>query len=282
MELEKFPYFQKKQMTMLSAGGMFNLASAFRASQIINLARYCLLQFLIAVSALSLFHHQCVAADNDRPIIACAESTYDAHNVEAGATIKHSFKLTNAGSKPLLLQGSYASCSCTAAKLRLNQLAPGASAFVDVTLDTTGIFGDINRDVIVASNDPIRKMLPLTIKCHIPDPHKGMSSDQLGKKIFAGQCATCHADKGQGKMGKALYLADCAMCHGARAQGGLGPMLKPGKYSDTKVMQQVISNGNEFNPTMPAFLKSRGGPLSQAQIDSIISYLKTENKGLAK
>jgi mono/diheme cytochrome c family protein len=282
MELEKFPCYQKKRLTMLSASGMFALAGAFRASQIISLARYCLRQFLIAIFALSLFHHQCLAADSDRPIIGCAESTYDAHNVEAGTTIKHSFKLSNVGVKPLLLQGSYASCSCTAAKLRLNRLPPGASAFVDVTLDTTGIFGHINRDVIVASNDPVRKMLPLTIKCYIPDPHKGMSSDQLGKKIFAGQCATCHADKGNGKMGKALYLADCAMCHGARAQGGLGPMLRLGNYSDSKVMRQAISNGNEFNPTMPAFLISRGGPLNQAQIDSIISYLKTENKSVAK
>ncbi len=267
---------------MPSASGMFDLARSFRAPQIINLSRYCLLQFLIAVLALSLFHPQCLAADNDRPTISCAESTYDAHNVDAGTTIKHSFKLSNAGRKPLFLQGSYASCGCTIAKLRLKQLAPGESTFVDVRLDTTGIFGAINRDVIVASNDPFRKMLPLTIKCHIPDPHKGMTSDQLGKKIFAGQCATCYADKGNGKLGKTLYLADCAMCHGVRAQGGLGPKLIPGNYSDTKVTQQAISNGNEFNPTMPAFLKSHGGPLSQAQIDSIISYLKTENKSHAK
>ncbi len=94
--------------------------------------------------------------------------------------------------------------------------------------------------------------------------------------MFAGKCATCHVQQGIGKSGEDLYIADCAMCHGFRADGGEAPSLVRFNYSHkpvTAYVRDIISHGSRSHLSMPGFLKAAGGPLTAAQIDSLMQYL---------
>ncbi|MCA9799976.1 MAG: DUF1573 domain-containing protein [Cyanobacteria bacterium HKST-UBA04] len=134
------------------------------------------------------------------------------------------------------------------------------------------------------------------------DPHANLklSTPPLGERetsqLFLGRCATCHVTPGQGKYGNALFKADCAMCHGLNALGPtdkgvsegsepMAPALIPRPYDDPAVyarLKKIIEYGSPFHPSMPAFLEDNGGPLSQAQIDSLLTFLKQASDNVDK
>jgi mono/diheme cytochrome c family protein len=94
--------------------------------------------------------------------------------------------------------------------------------------------------------------------------------------LFKGQCAACHVAKGKGKTGEALFVADCAMCHGLNATGGVAPSLVKQNYNDPAQkarMKDIISNGAPHNPEMPPFSLAKGGPLNEAEIDSLVNFI---------
>jgi mono/diheme cytochrome c family protein len=72
-----------------------------------------------------------------------------------------------------------------------------------------------------------------------------------------------------------VYLANCARCHGQDGQGGVGPKLAGGAVvravPDSADQIQLVEDGRG---SMPAFK----GKLSQAQIDDVVAYTRTELK----
>jgi mono/diheme cytochrome c family protein len=88
--------------------------------------------------------------------------------------------------------------------------------------------------------------------------------------------ATASAQGGDVTRGKKLYDQDCAVCHGDRAQGRVGATLAkdfPGIRVDA-LLKEIISNGVQGS-VMPAWAKSKGGPLSDAEIDDIVAYIRS-------
>jgi mono/diheme cytochrome c family protein len=87
--------------------------------------------------------------------------------------------------------------------------------------------------------------------------------------------ATAHAQGDAGR-GKTLYLQNCAVCHGDRGQGRVGATLAkdfPGIRVDA-LLKETISNGVQGS-VMPAWAKSKGGPLADAEIDDIVAYIRS-------
>ena len=78
---------------------------------------------------------------------------------------------------------------------------------------------------------------------------------------------------GDAGRGAELYLEYCAMCHGEDGQGRVGANLQnfPGIEPDL-AMRSVIAEGVNGS-VMPAWSEANGGPLSEAQIDDITTYL---------
>jgi mono/diheme cytochrome c family protein len=76
-----------------------------------------------------------------------------------------------------------------------------------------------------------------------------------GAVLFDQNCVVCHGDQGQGRVGAAL----------AKDWSGIRPDL---------TVRSTIAGG-VANTLMPAWSQARGGPLSEAEIDDLTSYVLT-------
>jgi mono/diheme cytochrome c family protein len=77
--------------------------------------------------------------------------------------------------------------------------------------------------------------------------------------------------------GASLFERNCSPCHGDEAQGVNGPPLHNSAYiqgTDPTAIAQVVAGGL-IPQGMPAWLQANGGPLTDAQINNVIAYLKT-------
>lgn len=82
--------------------------------------------------------------------------------------------------------------------------------------------------------------------------------------------------QGNVDQGKALFLKNCAVCHGDDARGRVGPTLKkdfPGIRVDL-FLKETISSGVDGS-VMPAWSKTKGGPLTDGDIDDIVSFIRS-------
>jgi cytochrome c oxidase cbb3-type subunit III len=107
----------------------------------------------------------------------------------------------------------------------------------------------------------------------------------LGITLLSG----CSAPAGQPRKGSetlapnevldfsTLYAENCAGCHGASGRGGAAIALADPVYlriADETVMRKVITNGVR-GTSMPAFAQSAGGMLTDKQIDTITSGIRS-------
>jgi rhodanese-related sulfurtransferase len=96
------------------------------------------------------------------PVISVDADTYDFGSVLEGTLVTHRFVITNAGTSPLEDLRAVSKCGCTTSSLSTTKLAPGASAEVEVTFNTSGYGGKtVTKSVSVESNDPKKPALSL-------------------------------------------------------------------------------------------------------------------------
>jgi len=72
--------------------------------------------------------------------------------------------------------------------------------------------------------------------------------------------------------GDDLYSSSCAHCHGGDLAGGIGPALGPGSGAATLTDQQIVA----VIRIGPGAMTSFGDRFTQAQLDSLVEYLRTE------
>jgi mono/diheme cytochrome c family protein len=81
------------------------------------------------------------------------------------------------------------------------------------------------------------------------------------------------AHEGDVEHGKELFGEYCAVCHGYDGQGRIGASLQ-GWFSSidpAAFVRSTVSDG--VAGTMPAFAQSRGGPLTEEEIDDIAAFI---------
>jgi cytochrome c5 len=213
-----------------------------------------------------------------KPRISFDHEKIDLGKVESTPEVPCSFIITNTGTAPLHVTEAKSECGCTTTSFKGALLKPRASIKLDIAVDTIMKQGAVTKDLVVYSDDPERPMTRLFIAMDVKNGHGNMSLKDR-TKIFTGeQCKRCHVDEGVGQFGKELFEADCAMCHRKQESGILsGPLVESVDYSDPILSahaQDVIASGSKASPSMPGFLDIYGGPLSQEQIDSLVTYLK--------
>ena len=214
------------------------------------------------------------------PEISIAEKEFNFGKLAEGVESRHIFKITNTGKKDLKLISATSTCGCTVPKIKKNLIAPGETADLEVIMDTSMKQGSVSKPVTITSNDPLHRKVVITLKAQVTSPHADLEDgEQRVAKIFTGRCAACHVEKGKGKIGEDLFLADCSMCHGFRAKGvpGVAPALVPFDYHQKDFadsMRKIIAHGSKAHRSMPGYLKSSGGPLSDVEIDSLVEYLR--------
>lgn len=212
-----------------------------------------------------------------KPIARFEHTQADFGFISQGKKARVSFSFRNAGDQPLKILSIHTTCGCTAAAPAKPELAPGEKGEITVTFDSRGKIGETNKIVRVAFNDPERPMVNLTITGRVgPSAHPEMTGT---KNLFQGSCADCHARPGEGKKGAALYMASCAMCHENHKRGGHF-IARSGEELAATPPRQIKKSLVDGVPgsSMPAFSLKHEGPLTNAQIRSLVKYLKSLKK----
>jgi mono/diheme cytochrome c family protein len=208
------------------------------------------------------------------------------------------FTATNTSNAEISISRLSTSCGCTVAQLPSTpyKLGPGSNVSINVSLDLRGKSGTVAKTVSVDSSVGFKSLL---VRANIPAPQPAANAsfpvtakdNRMGDRakniqtaladrqaVFKGDCAKCHVDPGIGKMGKELYHASCAICHDPESGHGghraaMVPDLKVAKaHRDLNYWQKWVMEG-KAGTLMPAFAQAHGGPLTQEQIDSLVTYL---------
>ncbi len=114
-----------------------------------------LLVSLVAISASYVFAQAeqpvPVAENPNAPVISFEKTTHDYGTVTYGGDGVCTFKFTNTGKEPLILQQPQSSCGCTVPTWPKEPVLPGDSNEIKVTYNTKKV-GPINKTVTIRSN----------------------------------------------------------------------------------------------------------------------------------
>ncbi|MDA0314820.1 MAG: DUF1573 domain-containing protein [Bacteroidetes bacterium] len=101
-----------------------------------------------------------VQAQESVPVITFKENSKDFGDIMQGQKVAHTFVLTNTGKQPLIISNVAATCGCTVPSWPKVPVAPGKSAEIKVSFDSTGKVGKQNSVVRIYSNasEPIEKI----------------------------------------------------------------------------------------------------------------------------
>lgn len=232
--------------------------------------------------------HKGMVKENPSPELVFRKDFINLGTVLQHDTARVAFHFTNNGSDTLHITSVQTSCGCTIAKLPKKSYAPGESGVINVSFDAGDKFGQIQKETMVASNDPTSPKIQLILRSRVvlhPGKNGSMAAmSSANESIFSGTCRSCHVDKGLGKKGEALFAADCQLCHGRAGRPDSlfhpGPTLDNAFLStfDRKVLFNRIAEGTpdpRKRHMMPGFMKKFGGPLSAGQVASLVDYLQS-------
>ncbi|MHB8883135.1 MAG: c-type cytochrome [Thermodesulfovibrionales bacterium] len=148
-----------------------------------------------------------------------------------------------------------------------SRLKPGDKGRVSMSVDLAGKKGLITKTAQVVTNDPVSPVVTLTVSMQVKDDLH--ARPQPADKIFEADCRTCHVEQGRGKKGLELFMADCFMCHNA----GKSPSITQMSRKPEIYLLGAIRDGLD-NTTMPGWTTRTGGPLSDAEIDSLVKAIR--------
>lgn len=80
------------------------------------------------------------------------KTEYDFGKVKEGEVVKTTITVKNTGSEPLIITDCHASCGCTTPTCDKNPIAPGQTGKVEVSFDSMGRAGNINKTVTITAN----------------------------------------------------------------------------------------------------------------------------------
>jgi uncharacterized cupredoxin-like copper-binding protein len=109
------------------------------------------MKILLAAFALSANMVLAVAA-YAAPELAVEQGNFNFGTIPQGKTVQHNFIIKNHGDAPLQIKQLSASCGCTAAKSSSSLIAPGRSAEIQVSFDSSNFNGTVEKTVTMTTN----------------------------------------------------------------------------------------------------------------------------------
>lgn len=107
------------------------------------------------------------------PVFKFERTEYDFGQIKEGDKVSYTYKFTNTGDAPLIIQGVDASCGCTAPDWSKEPIPVGGTGFVKAEFDSNGKQGIQNKVVTVRANT-WPKSLILRFKAQVnPKPDGG-------------------------------------------------------------------------------------------------------------
>jgi cytochrome c553 len=222
-----------------------------------------------------------------RPRVLVADADTKSYVAKPGETTAAlTFYVTNVTGSAVLISNVTTSCGCTVAQLPAPLpwlLASGASGPINVSVDLRGKVGLIEKSIAINYSNDAKVLL---VKVTVPDPALSSTSTNMGDRnrnvqaaqadrqaVFKNDCARCHLEPARGKMGQQLFAAACGICHEAEHRASMvSDLHAPKTARDLQYWLTWASHGKP-GTLMPAFAESDGGPLTEAQIDSLADYL---------
>jgi mono/diheme cytochrome c family protein len=191
--------------------------------------------------------------------------------------VEFQFSVKNTSEEAVKILEVRPSCGCTVADLPATPwiIQPGGEGSFRATVDVRGRRGHFSKTMLVASNAGAQ-ILGLTVDIEDPPVRSRAENLQLAaadrQAVFHGTCYSCHVDPIGGKQGEKLFNAACAICHEANPRATMVPDLKVAKEPrDAAYWRKWIGEGKE-GTLMPAFHEQHGGPLSNAQVESLVEF----------
>ncbi len=192
------------------------------------------------------------------------------------ATADYVFSVTNVSETEVIIERVNPSCSCTSAKMPSQpwHLPPHAHGDMQVSVNLLGKAGTFDKTVGVFFSNS--NMPPQFLRVTVKMPDRNIMRGENTKiaaadrqAVFKGDCAKCHADPAKVATGHNLYALMCGICHNAKPRASMVPDLRLINHpTDLEFWKTNIANGKP-GTMMPAFAKSQGGPLTDAQIEDI-------------
>ena len=214
---------------------------------------------------------------------------HTATNGEVGA--RFTFKVVNNTSAEVVITDVSTSCGCTVAQMPSNpwRLTPHETnkleAVVDLR-DKTGVLsppGVIYKHIYVTSTNGTNDLtIAITIMGGMtnnltPAEMARLWGQQLAsvdhQAVFKTDCVRCHLVPAFGKTGEELFHTTCGICHESEHRATMVPDLSALKTGiDTNYWRNWVTYG-KAGTLMPGFAATLGGPLDDAQIDSLVEFL---------
>lgn len=118
------------------------------------------LGFLLTLFALVLVFQAHAQDQATGAVITFKEKSINFGDLSQGEKVSHTFELTNSGTSPLIISNVAATCGCTVPSWPKEPIAPGKTAKIEVSFNSTGKMGAQNSVVRIYSNasEPIEKV----------------------------------------------------------------------------------------------------------------------------
>ncbi len=98
------------------------------------------------------------------PRKVCDQPTFDFGSRDASEVVSHTFELKNTGTSDLIITAVRPACGCTTAQLDKSVIPPGESSKLGAQLSLAGRSGEIQKPILIESNDPANPALQLSIQ----------------------------------------------------------------------------------------------------------------------
>ena len=99
----------------------------------------------------------------ETPKFDFADITHDFGTIKSGESVTYEFKFKNSGDKDLIISQAKGSCGCTQPEYPKDPVPPGEEGVIKVTFNSTGISGQISKNVtLIANTSPSTKVLTIT------------------------------------------------------------------------------------------------------------------------
>lgn len=214
------------------------------------------------------------------------DATQQEHRATPGETkADFVFMVHNPSAAPVVVTAVRTSCGCTVAGFpHLPWTIPaGGSSALQATVDFHGKWGEIEKSIFVAVAGGVTTLTvkvdagrqpPLDTALLMARAANIQVASVDRQAVFTNHaCAACHAEPLAGKSGEPLYQAACGICHESPHRATMVPDLHAlAVVPDRAALRAIIARGKEGS-LMPAFSRAQQGPLSDAQIDSVVDYL---------
>ena len=249
-----------------------------------SFATFCLATLLLSAPELHADDHPPAPAPGD-DALHCDSALIEVFVPPVERKASFTFAVTNLTSSNLVVLDLLSTCGCAIGKLPSKPwlLLLGDGGHITSTLDVLGQTGSVSKTLTVVHSAGTR-LLTMKATMPLPDDHPDsvtrLRNFEIARTnrqaVFSGDCASCHLEPARGKSGRELYAAACGICHDAIHRAPVVTDLrKSNPENDPEFWRNFIRQG-KAGSMMPAFGEADGGPLTTAQIESLVAYLAND------